>query len=140
MSDTRVRSLAIAAVLLFLPSALSSAAQAPTDSPAAAAFVARAKQAAGTEWLPAFEFICARSPNRANSPNDPVIEPRKIQNHPLYHGFEQKLARLHARRPGAATRNVFANDVLLVEVVPTPGSGIEPGLAFTVSPDGRVSP
>lgn len=41
---------------------------------------------------------------------------------------------------GAATRNVFANDVLLVQVVPTPGSGTEPGLAFTVSPDGRVTP
>lgn len=41
---------------------------------------------------------------------------------------------------GAATRNVFANDVLLVEVVPTPGSGIEPGLAFTVASDGRVTP
>ena len=41
---------------------------------------------------------------------------------------------------GAATRNVFANEVLLVEVVPTPGSGTEPGLAFTVSPDGRVTP
>lgn len=41
---------------------------------------------------------------------------------------------------GAATRNVFANDVRLVEVVPTPGSGTEPGLAFTVSPDGRVMP
>jgi hypothetical protein len=41
---------------------------------------------------------------------------------------------------GAATRNVFANDVLLVQVVPTPGSGTEPGLAFSVSPDGRVIP
>jgi hypothetical protein len=41
---------------------------------------------------------------------------------------------------GAATRNVFANDVLLVEVVPTPGSGTEPGLGFSVSPDGRVTP
>lgn len=41
---------------------------------------------------------------------------------------------------GAATRNVFANDVLLVEVVPTPGSGAEPGLAFTVASDGRVTP
>ena len=41
---------------------------------------------------------------------------------------------------GAATRNVFANDVLLTEIVPTPGSGIEPGLAFTVAPDGRVTP
>lgn len=41
---------------------------------------------------------------------------------------------------GAATRNVFANDVLLMEIVPTPGSGIEPGLAFTVAADGRVTP
>jgi len=41
---------------------------------------------------------------------------------------------------GAATRNVFGNDVLLVEIVPTPGSGIEPGLAFTVSANGRVTP
>lgn len=41
---------------------------------------------------------------------------------------------------GAAARNVRANDVLLVEIVPTPGSGIEPGLAFTVAPDGRVTP
>jgi len=41
---------------------------------------------------------------------------------------------------GAATRNVFANDVLLTEIVPTPGSGIEPGLAFTVDATGRVTP
>jgi len=41
---------------------------------------------------------------------------------------------------GAATRNVFANDVLLTDVVPTPGSGTEPGLAFTVSSTGRVTP
>ncbi|CAN5616672.1 hypothetical protein BH23ACI1_BH23ACI1_32850 [soil metagenome] len=41
---------------------------------------------------------------------------------------------------GAATRNVFANDVRLVEIVPTPGSGIEPGLAFMVAADGTVTP
>lgn len=41
---------------------------------------------------------------------------------------------------GAATRNVFANDVRLVEVVPTPGSGTEPGLAFAVDSNGRVTP
>lgn len=41
---------------------------------------------------------------------------------------------------GAATRGVLANDVLLVDIVPTPGSGTEPGLAFTVAADGRVSP
>ena len=41
---------------------------------------------------------------------------------------------------GAATRNVSANDVPLVDVVPTPGSGTEPGLAFTVAADGTVTP
>lgn len=41
---------------------------------------------------------------------------------------------------GAATRDVFANDVRLLEVVPTPGSGTEPGLALTVAADGRVTP
>jgi len=41
---------------------------------------------------------------------------------------------------GAATRNVFANDALLTQIVPTPGSGTEPGLAFAVAADGRVTP
>ena len=41
---------------------------------------------------------------------------------------------------GAATRNVFANDVRLTDIVPTPGSGTEPGLAFSTSADGRVTP
>lgn len=41
---------------------------------------------------------------------------------------------------GAATEGVRANGVLLVRVVDTPGSGIEPGLAFTVAPDGTVTP
>lgn len=41
---------------------------------------------------------------------------------------------------GAATRNVFANGVRLTDIVTTPGSGPEPGLAFTVTGDGRVTP
>ena len=41
---------------------------------------------------------------------------------------------------GAATRNVSANDIRLVEVVPTPGTGTEPGLAFTVVAGGGVTP
>jgi hypothetical protein len=41
---------------------------------------------------------------------------------------------------GAATRNVFANNTRLTEIVPTPGTGTEPGLAFTVGSDGRVTP
>ena len=41
---------------------------------------------------------------------------------------------------GAATRDVSANDVLFVDIVPTPGSGTEPGLAFTVGANGTVTP
>jgi hypothetical protein len=40
---------------------------------------------------------------------------------------------------GAVTRNVFANDVALVQNTLTPGSGDEPGYAFTVNASGRVS-
>lgn len=41
---------------------------------------------------------------------------------------------------GASTENVFANGVLLVRVVNTPGTGVEPGLAFTLLSDGTVMP
>jgi hypothetical protein len=41
---------------------------------------------------------------------------------------------------GAATANVRANGVLLTDVVDTPGSGVEPGLAFSVAGDGTVTP
>lgn len=41
---------------------------------------------------------------------------------------------------GAATRNVFVNNVLLTEIVTTPGSGPEPGFAFSVDASGRVTP
>lgn len=41
---------------------------------------------------------------------------------------------------GAATRNIFANDVLLTAIVTTPGSGPEPGLGFGVDASGRVTP
>ena len=41
---------------------------------------------------------------------------------------------------GAATRNIFANEVLLTEIVTTPGSGPEPGLAFAVDASGRITP
>jgi hypothetical protein len=41
---------------------------------------------------------------------------------------------------GAATQDVFANDIRLVDVVPTPGTGTEPGLAFTVGASGGVTP
>ena len=41
---------------------------------------------------------------------------------------------------GASTEGVSANGILLTRVVDTPGSGIEPGLAFEVEADGSVSP
>jgi hypothetical protein len=40
---------------------------------------------------------------------------------------------------GAVTRNVFANDVQLVQNTTTPGSGTEPGYAITVSASGAVT-
>lgn len=40
---------------------------------------------------------------------------------------------------GAVLRNVFANDVELVQNILTPGSGQEPGFAFSVTADGRVT-
>jgi len=41
---------------------------------------------------------------------------------------------------GASTVNVSANGVLLLRVVDTPGSGVEPGLAFAVAADGSIDP
>ena len=41
---------------------------------------------------------------------------------------------------GASTENVFANGILLTDIVGTPGNGTEPGLAFTVAADGTVTP
>ena len=41
---------------------------------------------------------------------------------------------------GAATEGVSANGVTLSRIVDTPGSGIEPGLAFSVSANGSVTP
>lgn len=40
---------------------------------------------------------------------------------------------------GAVTRNVFANDVRLVQNTTTPGNGDEPGFAMTVTANGSVS-
>ena len=40
---------------------------------------------------------------------------------------------------GAVTRNVFANDVRLVQNTTTPGNGDEPGFALTVATNGTVA-
>jgi hypothetical protein len=41
---------------------------------------------------------------------------------------------------GAVTRSISANGVALTDVVDTPGSGTEPGVAFTAAADGTVTP
>jgi hypothetical protein len=46
-----------------------------------------------------------------------------------------------ANPTGAATHNVYVNDVLLTQIVTvTTSSGAEPGLAFSVDTSGRVTP
>jgi hypothetical protein len=40
---------------------------------------------------------------------------------------------------GAVTRNVFVNNVRLVQNTTTPGTGEEPGFAFTLAPNGTVT-
>ena len=40
---------------------------------------------------------------------------------------------------GAVTRNVFANDVRLIQNATTPGNGDEPGYALTVAANGAIS-
>jgi hypothetical protein len=41
---------------------------------------------------------------------------------------------------GATTSSITANGIVLTRVVDTPGSGIEPGLAFMVTGNGVVTP
>jgi hypothetical protein len=40
---------------------------------------------------------------------------------------------------GAVTRNVFVNDVRVVQNATTPGNGDEPGFAFTVAQNGAIT-
>jgi hypothetical protein len=40
---------------------------------------------------------------------------------------------------GAVTRNIFVNDVRVVQNTTTPGNGDEPGFAFTVAPNGTIT-
>jgi hypothetical protein len=40
---------------------------------------------------------------------------------------------------GAVTRNVFVNDLRLVQNATTPGNGDEPGYAFAISSNGTIS-
>jgi hypothetical protein len=40
---------------------------------------------------------------------------------------------------GAVTRNVFANEVRLIQNTTTPGNGDEPGYALTISANGSIS-
>jgi hypothetical protein len=40
---------------------------------------------------------------------------------------------------GAVTRNVFVNNIRLIQNTTTPGNGDEPGFAFTVTPTDTIS-
>lgn len=40
---------------------------------------------------------------------------------------------------GAVTRNVFVNEIRLIQNATTPGNGDEPGYAFTISSNGTIS-
>ena len=40
---------------------------------------------------------------------------------------------------GAVTRNVFVNELRLIQNATTPGNGDEPGYAFTISSNGTIS-
>ena len=40
---------------------------------------------------------------------------------------------------GAVTRNVFTNEVRLIQNTTTPGNGDEPGFAFSIAPNGTIS-
>jgi metallo-beta-lactamase class B len=48
------------------------------DSADVQRLLAQARAAAGTEWTEAFDFICAQNPNRANRPDDPLIQPTQV--------------------------------------------------------------
>ena len=39
---------------------------------------------------------------------------------------------------GAVTRNIFVNDIRLVQNATTPGNGDEPGFAFTITANGAI--
>ena len=79
------RSPVLTSSLIVLSVAGFCAAQAPTaqeatkpDSPEARQLLETAKKSAGTDWIEAYDFICAFNPGRANRPDDPEIEPTRV--------------------------------------------------------------
>ena len=53
-------------------------AQSKPDTPAVTQHIDLARQAAGTEWTAALDFICKVNPDRANRVDDPLIAPTKL--------------------------------------------------------------
>src|SRR5262245_37560131 len=66
----------ISLIALFAGTGWAQAPEPRPDSPAVQAIVARAKTAAGAMWAEEAHFFCEAP--RANSPNDPPIEPTQI--------------------------------------------------------------
>lgn len=79
----------------------------------------RLSPVADNEWSTVYDDVPTHRRNaiRVNDPNNCVFDPL-----------------------GAVTSDVYANGVLLTDIVDTPGMGPEPGFAFDVDADGVVTP
>lgn len=65
-------------VLAAVPQGPPAPAASKPDTPEIQQMLTRAREAAGTEWQEAFNFLCATNPNRANRPDDPEIAPTRV--------------------------------------------------------------
>ena len=48
------------------------------DSPEVTRYIDEARARAGADWKSAYDFFCSAEPNRANRPDDPLLEPTRI--------------------------------------------------------------
>jgi metallo-beta-lactamase class B len=109
--------------------AAASLAQAPEpkpDSPAIQAIVARAKAAAGPMWAEEAHFFCEAP--RANSPNDPPIEPAKIFDNVAVIGNSGTVAYVITTSAGLVMIDALgANQVESVLLPGFKALGLDPG-------------
>ncbi len=78
METFRLVGCALLAVFMTGPVLAQSPVAGKPDPPAATRHIEAARKAAGSDWMPAVDFICSPAANRANRPDDPEIEPTKI--------------------------------------------------------------
>lgn len=130
---THLHACGLAAVLasaVSLPAAQAPAPAAPAkpDSPAVTRHIEAARQAAGTEWTAAVDFICKVNPDRANRPDDPVITPTKLFDNVYAIGRTSTV--VYAVTTSAGTVLIDAGYADQVETVLLPGLkavGLDPG-------------